>query len=106
MGVYNHNTKKWDGFTTTDLWKWSLSTDPLVQKINNTLNRSVSDDYRCVIESCNCFFANMDCSGLLDYSVSANQYERTGVVLSNGDRVMVNNDGDIKTAVQIWGFEG
>lgn len=106
MGVYNHSTKKWDGFTTPDLWKWTLSTDPLVQKINNTLNRSVSDDYRCVVEVCNCFFANMDCSGLLDYAVSANQYERTGVVLSNGDRVMVNNDGDIKTAVQVWGFEG
>jgi len=106
MGVYNHQTKKWDGFSTKNLWQWDASGDPLVQKVNDTLTRSITDDYRCVVEVCNCFFANMDCSGLIDYKVSANQYERTGIVLSNGDRVMVNNNSDHKTNVQVWGFEG
>ena len=43
---------------------------------------------------------------MIDYKLSVNQYERTGVVLSNGDRLMVNNNSDHKTTVQIWGFEG
>lgn len=106
MGVYNHDSKKWDGYSTPDLHQWSLATDPFVQKVNDTLTRSVTDDYRCIVEVCNCFFANMDCSGLIDYRVSANQYERNGIVLSNGDRVMMNNNSDHKTSVNIWGFEG
>ena len=106
MGVYNHHTKKWDGYTSPDLHQWASAGDPLVQKVNDTLTRSVTDDYRCVVEVCNCFFANMDCTGLIDYKVTANQYERNGIVLSNGDRVMVNNNSDHKTTVQVWGFEG
>ena len=50
--------------------------------------------------------ANMDCSGLIDYCISANQYERNGIVLSNGDRVMINNNSDEKLNAQIWGYEG
>ena len=106
LGVYNHSTKKWDGFASANLHQWDSAGDPLVQKVNDTLTRSVTDDYRCVVEVCNCFFANMDCSGLIDYKVSANQYERNGIVLSNGDRVMINNNSDHKTSVQLWGFEG
>ena len=106
MGLYNHNTKKWDGYLTNNLYSWSLATDPFVQSVNNTLTRSITDDYRCVVEVCNCFFANMDCTGLIDYKVTANQYERNGIVLSNGDRVMINNNSDHRTTVQIWGFEG
>ena len=48
----------------------------------------------------------MDCSGLIDLRVKTNQYERTGLVLSNGDRIMVNNDGTPKINVQVWGYEG
>ena len=106
MGVFDNVRKKWDGYTSNNLWQWTKSTDPIVQKVSETLTRSVTDDYRCIVEVCNCFFSNMDCSGVIDYKVSSNQYERTGIVLSNGDRIMVNNNGDIKTAVQVWGYEG
>jgi hypothetical protein len=50
--------------------------------------------------------SNMDCSGLIDYQFSGNQYERNGIVLSNGDRVMLNNNSDEKVNAQIWGYEG
>ena len=43
---------------------------------------------------------------MIDYKLSANQYERTGVVLSDGDRVFVNNDADTCLSFQIWGYEG
>ena len=50
--------------------------------------------------------ANMDCSGIIDYRFTGNQYERNGIVLSNGDRVMINNNSDEKVNAQIWGYEG
>ena len=106
MGLYNHDTKKWDGYTSNNLWQWTLASDPLVQEVNTTLTRTITDDYQCVIDTCNCFYANMDCSGLIDFRVKTNQYERTGLVLSNGDRIMVNNDGTPKINVQVWGYEG
>jgi hypothetical protein len=106
IGLYNHDTKKWDGYTSKNLHEWESAGDPFVENASDTLTRTITDDYRCVVEVCNCFFANIDCSGLIDYKVSANQYERTGIVLSNGDRVSVNNNSDHKTTVQVWGFEG
>ena len=106
MGVYNHETKKWDGFTSKNLYLWEASGDPLVQTVSNTLTRTITDDYQCIVDKCNCFYSNMDCSGLIDLRVKTNQYERTGLVLSNGDRIMVNNDGTPKINVQVWGYEG
>jgi hypothetical protein len=50
--------------------------------------------------------SNVDPSGMLDYKVSANNYERTGVVISNGDRINVNNNSDKCMSVQVWGYEG
>jgi len=42
----------------------------------------------------------------LIYKLSVGQYERTGIVLSDGDRIMVNNNADIETSFQVWGYEG
>ena len=36
-----------------------------------------------------------------------NQYERTGVVLSDGDKLFVKNHSGTETLnVQVWGYEG
>ena len=49
----------------------------------------------------------MDCSGLIDLCTEMNQYERTGIVLSDGDRLMVkNHSADQPINVQVWGYEG
>tara|TARA_B100000945_G_scaffold163198_1_gene130921 strand:+ start:247 stop:2556 length:2310 start_codon:yes stop_codon:yes gene_type:complete len=111
MDMYNHTSGKWDSYSTSDLQKWSLvndstSTNPFNLKVNDTLTIKVTDDCRCVISSCNCFMANMDCSGIIDYRFTGNQYERNGIVLSNGDRIMINNNSDEKVNAQIWGYEG
>ena len=74
--------------------------------MSDILTTTVTADYACIVDDCNCFFANIDCSGLIDYKLSMNQYERTGIVLSDGDRIMVNNNGDVKTSFQVWGYEG
>ena len=111
MDIFNHTTAKWDSYSTSNLYQWSLvndstGTDPFKLKINNTLDLRVSDNCACIITTCNCFMSNMDCSGLIDWCISANQYERNGIVLSNGDRVMINNNSDEKLNAQIWGYEG
>ena len=45
--------------------------------------------------------------GILEQDLTMSQYERTGVVLSNGDRILVRNRGTTQTAVvQVMGYEG
>tara|TARA_B100001250_G_scaffold400879_1_gene411992 strand:- start:2313 stop:2480 length:168 start_codon:yes stop_codon:yes gene_type:complete len=48
--------------------------------------------------------------GLVELCLSFNQYERTGVVLSEGDRIYVKNNDDLTTgkciSFQVWGYEG
>lgn len=45
--------------------------------------------------------------GILEQDVAMTQYERTGIVLSNGDRILVRNRGTTQTAVvQVMGYEG
>ena len=111
MDIYNHTTAKWDSYSTSNLKDWSLtndssSTDPFKLKVSNTLTIEASTNCACIVTTCNCFMSNMDCSGLIDYRITANQYERNGIVLSNGDRVMINNESDEKLNAQIWGYEG
>jgi len=45
--------------------------------------------------------------GILEQDLALSQYERTGIVLSNGDRVLVRNRGTTQTVVvQVMGYEG
>ncbi len=106
INLFNHTCSKWDGFTSSDLQNWQKITDPYSVKVSDILTTFVTSDYACLVDDCNCFFGNIDCSGIIDYKVSVGQYERTGVVLSDGDRVVVNNDSDTRLSFQIWGYEG
>lgn len=104
MSIYNCNTTAWDTFVTSNLIDWESATTNLNYLENET--SIVKNAIDCVYRECNCFMSNMDTSGILDYEVSANNYERTGVVISNGDRVMVNNNSNKCLSVQVWGYEG
>tara|TARA_B100001778_G_C18038557_1_gene384333 strand:- start:310 stop:465 length:156 start_codon:yes stop_codon:yes gene_type:complete len=51
----------------------------------------------------------MECDGIIDQCVAINQYERTGVVLSAGDKIFIKNygaSGAGKISFQAWGYEG
>jgi hypothetical protein len=51
----------------------------------------------------------MECAGIIDQCVPINQYERTGVVLSAGDKIFIKNygaSGAGKVSFQVWGYEG
>jgi len=96
----------WDAFESNDLITWTKVASPYSKKVSSILTTCVTSDYACIVDDCNCFFSSIDCSGIIDWKLSAGQYERTGIVLSDGDRIMVNNDGDVKTSFQVWGYEG
>lgn len=56
----------------------------------------------------NFYFNSANCvddSGTLEFKASANRLERTGVVISNGDKVYVNNAGSSDLSVQVWGYD-
>ena len=44
-------------------------------------------------------------AGLLEYNTEVNQYERTGLVISNGDRIIASNNGSGTLALQVMGYE-
>ena len=44
--------------------------------------------------------------GILEQDQSMVQYERSGLVLNNGDRVLAYNRGTNPLVVQVMGYEG
>jgi hypothetical protein len=50
-------------------------------------------------------YSSLDKSGTIEHDTSFNQLERTGLVISNNDRVVVRNNGDSDLAVQVMGYE-
>ena len=50
--------------------------------------------------------SSLGTDGVLEDPVSFSQYERTGLVLSNNDRVIVYNSGSKNISIQVMGYEG
>ena len=50
-------------------------------------------------------FNALDQAGIIEYQTSFNDYERTGLVISNNDRVIVRNNGSENVAVNVMGYE-
>lgn len=51
--------------------------------------------------------SNLGATGVLENNLAFTQYERTGLVLSNGDRILVQNEDSTNSMVmQVMGFEG
>jgi hypothetical protein len=50
-------------------------------------------------------FDSISDAGMLEYQTSINNYERTGLVLSNNDKIYVRNHGDVALSVSAMGYE-
>jgi len=50
-------------------------------------------------------FDSLDQAGLIEHQTSFNDYERTGLVISNNDRVIVRNHGSENVAFNVMGYE-
>lgn len=106
LSLYNCSTCSWDAFLSPDLINWSgqnFSSGNLEASCKVTC---FSSDQGKMFTVCDCFMANVDCSGVLDYCYEFNNYERTGVVLSFGDRLYVKNHSTTPFSFQVWGYEG
>ena len=77
-----------------------------------------SNDYEALVDQTNIVstggvvtatksnIANIGEDGVLEYGTSFNQYERTGLVLSNGDRIVTYNSSTKPYTIQVMGYEG
>ncbi len=102
--VYNHDTTEWDRFTTEDLISWKSVAPDFTWNVSTTFKYETFDN--CLRTSCNNFNDVVPKCGYFDFGVSTNNYERTGVVISDGESVIVNNDTTEGLAAQVWGYEG
>lgn len=71
---------------------------------SNVIKNTGSD----IFKNTNHYFNSDNCvgnEGTLEYKVSANRLERTGIVLSNSDKLYVSNNSPTPVAVQIWGYD-
>jgi hypothetical protein len=95
-------------FISKDLINWTNSTCSYAQVFSSDNSKFIctSSTCNCIFATCNCFFGNVSCSGITDYKISANNYERTGVVISDGESVVVNNNSCYTMNSQVWGYEG
>lgn len=50
-------------------------------------------------------YSSLPDAGILEHQISVNNYERTGLVLSNNDKLYVRNHGDTGVAVSVMGYE-
>lgn len=105
MSIYNHDTTSWDRFTTDDLLNWTNIGSTFCWSVSTTCGLTANDS--CIVSVCNAFASAVPKCNYMDFDVSANNYERTGVVLSDGDSLYVNNcTSSAALAVQVWGYEG
>jgi hypothetical protein len=71
---------------------------------STTIKNTGSD----ITKNVNHYFNSDNCvgnDGTLEYKVSANRLERTGIVLSNSDKLYVSNNSSTPIAIQVWGYD-
>ena len=112
LPVYNHCCFRWDTFITCDLINWNKQELEIVCKPGDQMNSpnfcqilSLENNYYC--KCTDCFMSGFDRSGLLELCLTFNQYERTGIVISNNESVYVKSHNTTDCFnFQIWGYEG
>lgn len=108
IAVKNKAGTCFETFNSSDLINWTNSTVSYSQPLDSDRTKVLynSSAGNCLELCCNCFYGNVGCSGITDYKVIANNYERTGVVISDGESIVVNNNSCYTMNSQVWGYEG
>jgi hypothetical protein len=99
-------------YHSSNLADWEKSTTVVSNEFTsgsgNSLCTVTTSNIGTDFNRCTNFYFNSDnCVGneaVLEHKVSANRLERTGVVVSNGSNVYVNNSGE-DTSFTIWGYD-
>ena len=90
-------------YTSTDLINWEASSsDGFGVEINESQAYVLGST--CNIDFVTSCFNSLCNNGLIEQFTPNISYERTGVVLSNGDKVYARNKSNYPVAINIWGF--
>jgi len=92
-------------YETTDFKTYTLySSTALYTETLDSVTSVISDgtDTDKVVSN----FDTLNQAGLLEENLSFNDYERTGLVISNNDRVIVRNSGTENISFNVMGYEG
>jgi len=95
-------------FYSTDLVTWTAAAT-FYGSVNYTATQGVATitSNSGTVSATKTRIGVLGTDGILEQDLAMNQYERTGIVLSNGDRILVRNRGTTQTAVvQVMGYEG
>lgn len=105
-----------NAYVSTDLKTWTLATTyyPNLGYSANTFNvASVSTtSYNYVqastanVSRFTSGFANVSQTAVLEFNTSISNYQRTGILLSNGDKLYAQNYGGIDFSATVMGYEG
>ena len=107
----------WNGcmtqYRSSDLITWEKITTDLVEiedvSSGDTLcTNMVKSNGADFFFKTNHYFNASNCinnTGTLEFKTSANRLERTGIVLSNSDKLYVSNNSGTPIAVQVWGYD-
>ena len=90
--------------SSSDLISWKSVAPDFRWDVSSTFSYITFDS--CLRTSCNNFENAVPKCGYFDFDVSANNYERTGVVISDGESIIVNNNTTESLTAQVWGYEG
>ena len=102
----NDNTAS-DTYYSTDLKTWKSSAafytpDDYSALVGDTTVKSNSGTVTATRSN----ILNLGADGVLEYATDFSQYSQSGLVLSNGDRVLTYNSGATPVSIQVMGFEG
>jgi hypothetical protein len=103
-------------YVSTDLKTWVLATTYFPENgypastFNATQTSSTSYLYAQAstanISRFSSGFAGVSETAVLEYNTSISNYQRTGIVLSNGDKLYAQNYGGVSISATVMGYEG
>lgn len=108
--AYNESNQQTDVRVSTDLKVWKTyaaefsPNDYQVPALNDTSVLLRHDNNTLFFTSDN--FQNISTDGILENNTEMKHYTRTGLVLSDGDKIICQNTGDTAMSVQVFGYEG
>ena len=93
-------------YYSTDLKKWTRSSSYYTDDYNRLDNATDIVSTSGVVTASKTNITNLGNDGVLEDLTDFSQYERTGMVLSNGDRIVTYNSGANPISIQVMGYEG
>ena len=115
IGVYNHTQKCMEPFLSSDLITWNRSpqgSDVVCTTICDAPGNCIIEymSTTCKWRTCTSFDGLVCKEGIIDWKLSFNNYERTGMIIDCDQRLFINNMANVSVGThfnfQIWGYEG